>query len=127
MINLKPGNMKKLISPTAHAVMDYLVGGIFMMVPSTLGLNHRAVSGYKKLGTGIIALNALTDTPVALKKIVTLSVHKANDAALLNGFMLATFSDEVKNDRRTLAFHVGMLALLSMQYAMTNYEHSLRN
>lgn len=119
--------MKKLISPTAHAIMDYLVGGMLMMVPATLGLNDRAVSGYKKLGTGIIALNALTDTPVALKKIVTLNVHKANDAALLNGFMLATFSDEVKSDRRTLAFHLTLFAFLGMQYAMSHYEHSDRS
>lgn len=62
---------KKPVSPTLHGIIDYVFSGIQLAVPSVIGLNAPAIKTYATLGSGFLAMNAISDTPVAIKPIIS--------------------------------------------------------
>lgn len=114
--------MKKIISPKMHGILDYALGSMLLTLPGQLGVNNTATKNYRLLATGMTAMNAMTDTPAGLKKMIPLKMHQKADASLLAALAIATFSDTIRKDPKTLGFHLGLLGLAGLQYAMTDYD-----
>lgn len=110
------------MTPTLHGVIDYLFSGVQLALPANLGLNTTATRTYQALGTGFLVMNALTDTPVGIKPMLSLKAHQRADAALLTGLSLLTVAPFIGNDRRALTFHLGFLATAIAHYMLTDYE-----
>jgi hypothetical protein len=114
--------MKKPISPTIHGILDYALSGVQMLVPGMLGLNKKVVKTYLDLGSGFLGVNALTNTPVGLKRVISMKDHQKADAAFLTTLALLTFTKMMAKDKKALPFHLVMLGLSVTNYLMTDYD-----
>jgi hypothetical protein len=122
LISLKTNSMKKPITPTIHGILDYALAGVQMIVPAALGFNKKVVRTYLDLGAGFFGVNALSNTPVGIKRMISMKDHQRADAAFLTTLTLLTFTKTMEKDKRALAFHFGMLALSLAHYALTDYD-----
>lgn len=114
--------MEKPISPSQHALIDYAYTGMQLMGPAAFGINDEAARTYQALSTGFLATNALTDTPYGLKGMIPFKNHQKADMGFLAGLSLLTFSKTIRKDKRTLAFHLGMLSMAAINYFLTDYN-----
>ncbi len=114
--------MNKPISPKVHGIIDYVMGGALAVLPKAIGLNSDAVKAYGGLAANFLVVDALTDTPVGLKKVMSCGTHKKADLATLGTLALMSLAKPFRQDRRALAFHIGLLALTSAQYMLTDYD-----
>lgn len=119
-INNKP------ITPKVHGIVDYVFAGIQLAAPAAIGLNPKMIRTYQMLGTGFVAVNALTDTPVALKPVISLQDHQKVDATLLVGLSLLTFSSFIRKDKAALSFHLGFLGAAVANFLLTDYQSAKR-
>lgn len=114
--------MKKPVSPTVHGIMDYVISGVEMAATPFLGLNTKAARTYQAIGAGYTLVNALTRTPVGVKKLIPLKMHQRGDLGLIAGLAVLSFVPFIRNDRRTLLFHAGLLGIAALEYLMTDYN-----
>ncbi|RZJ31987.1 MAG: hypothetical protein EOO48_00350 [Flavobacterium sp.] len=114
--------MKKIISPKMHGMMDYALGTALMTLPAMVGVNEKASGNYRKLAAGMSTLNVLTDTPAGLRKVIPFKTHKKADAGLLGMLALATMSKTIRKDPKALAFHLALLGVAGLNYALTDYN-----
>ncbi|GAB3255794.1 FAD-dependent oxidoreductase [Larkinella harenae] len=128
--NLKPLEVNlqtmdsKPITPKLHGILDYVFAGLQLTAPALLGLNPQTVRTYQALGTSFTVVNALTDTPVALKRVIPFEDHQKIDAAFLAGLSLLTFAKFIRNDKASLGFHLGFLGTAVANYLLTDYKGS---
>ncbi len=82
-VRFAAGRMPKLITPTTHAVLDYVVAGIFLAMGARLWKrNRRAAVGSLVCG-GATALNAMvTDYPGGVVRAIDYNTHGRIDAGL---------------------------------------------
>lgn len=113
---------KKPVTPARHGIIDYVFSGIQLTVPSLLGLNDQATKTYKALGTGFLVMNALSDTPVGIKRIISFKGHQQADAAFLAGLLLLIFPNFIRKDRKVLSFHLSFLTAAITHYTLTDYN-----
>ena len=114
--------MNKPISPKVHGIIDYAMGGALAVLPSAMGLNPAAVKTYGGLAANFLIVDALTDTPVGVKKVMSCGTHKKADLATLGTLAMMAFAKPFREDRKALAFHLGLLAVTGAQYLLTDYD-----
>ncbi|MDB5021008.1 MAG: hypothetical protein JWQ28_2135 [Pedobacter sp.] len=114
--------MKKPITPTIHGILDYALAGVQMLAPGMLGLNKKVVKSYLDLGSGILGVNALSNTPVGLKRVISMRDHQKSDAAFLTTLTLLTFTKFIEKDQKALGFHFVVLGLSFANYFLTDYS-----
>jgi hypothetical protein len=114
--------MKKPITPTMHGILDYALSGIQIFVPDMLGFHSKVVKTYLDLGSGFLGVNALTNTRVGIKRVISMKDHQRSDAAFLTTLTLLTFTKLIEKDKRALAFHFAVLGLSLANYFLTDYD-----
>ncbi|HEY0092589.1 MAG TPA: hypothetical protein VGB43_08895 [Flavobacterium sp.] len=114
--------MKKPISPTLHSSLDYVFGSVLMTAPVALGLDRKLVKNYATLAAGIGSMNAMTDTPAGIKRVLPLRVHKYMDLAVLGGLAIAAGSRSVRSDKKAMSFHMAFMGLSLVQFILTDFN-----
>jgi hypothetical protein len=117
----------KPVTPAMHGIIDYVFSGIQLAAPPLLGLNKTAAGTYMALGAGFLAVNALTDTPVAIKPVLSFETHQKADTGFLAGLALLTAPRFIRNDKRALVFHFSFLAVAVTHYILTDYKAGSRS
>ena len=112
----------KLITPTTHAVIDYAFAALQLIGPALMGLNKKAVKSYAEIGTAILSVNSVTDTPLTVDPKISMDMHKKIDAGVLATQALMTLSPMIRNHKKTLAFHLAFLAMATASFIMTDYR-----
>ena len=112
----------KPISPKAHGIIDYIFSAIQLAAPLSMGLNKMATTTYGALGTGFLALNAFTDTPVGVKHLLSFKKHQKADLGFLSGLSMLSFANFIRADKKALGFHLGFLAVAIAHYFLTDYN-----
>ena len=75
--------MPKVISPTTHAVLDYVVAGSFLLKAYLLwNRRRRAAAGALICGGATLANALLTDYPGGAYKLISYRSHGRNDSAI---------------------------------------------
>jgi hypothetical protein len=115
--------MKKPIDSKTHGIIDYVFGGIQLIGPSLIGMNKEARITYQMLSTAFTGVNVLTDTPVGLKKVISMKGHQTADITFLAGMAALTASSMIKDDKKALTFHLGFLGLALVNYVLTDYSN----
>ena len=113
---------KKPVTPTLHGIIDYIFSGIQIIAPAALKFNAETVKIYQVSGAVFLSVNAVTDTPVAIRKAISLKTHQKTDAAFLAGLSLITFANFIRKDSKTLHFHLSFLAIAVTHYVLTDYN-----
>jgi len=108
-----------------HAIADYAVGGLLVVVALAVGGDGLAVGTGVVVGAVVLAVSMLTRYPLGVVKVLPFTVHSAGDylaAALLiiSPFALG-YSD---TDGGLAAFYVAAgIAVLAVSL-ITNYQYS---
>src|SRR5438128_8061208 len=75
--------LPKVINPTAHAVIDYVVAGTFFALGAYFWRNNkRAATGAVLCGSATAATSMLTDYPGGVKRVISFETHGKIDAGL---------------------------------------------
>jgi hypothetical protein len=115
--------MKKPINSKTHGIIDYAFAGIQLFVPALLGMNDKATKTYQSLGFAFLGVNCITDTPVGIRKTISLKSHQKADAGFLAGLAVLTTSRNIHKDKKTLVFHLGFFSLAVVNYLLTDYNN----
>ena len=117
---------KKPVKPIQHGIIDYGFSSIQLFIPTMMNLNSESRNVYSVLGVGFLAVNALTDTPVGLRKKLSFRKHQRADELFLATLALLPAYKPVRKDRKTLSFHLALLGLAVTHYLLTDYNPQKR-
>jgi hypothetical protein len=112
----------KPVKRRTHGIIDYLFSGIQLVGPVLLRLNPKAVTTFRILGSGFLLLNALTNTPYGVKRLVSFKYHQRADSLFLAGLSLLPFLKFIGKNRLSLFFTVGFLGTAITHYMLTDYN-----
>ncbi len=112
----------KLFDRKQHGINDYGFAAIQLLVPALIGCNKNAVRLHALLGANVLAYNALSDTPVGLKPLIPYKIHEKVDIATVAGLALLTFAKPIRQDKRALPFHIGLVALAAVNVLLTDWD-----
>ena len=115
----------RLLPASLHAVADYAVGALLIVVALLSGGSSGAVGTGIVVGATVLVVSMFTNYPLGVVKVLPFTVHSAGDylaAALLIGApFILHFSS---GDSGLTAFYVAAgVAVLSVSL-VTNYQYS---
>ena len=118
-------SLVRLLPAWLHAVADYAVGALLVIVALAVGGSTGAVATGVVVGVVVLVVSMLTRYPLGVVKVLPFTVHSAGDylaAILLVGAPFAlNFSH---GDAGLTAFYVAAgLAVLAVSL-ITNYQYS---
>ncbi len=114
--------MIKPIDARLHGMLDYGFAAINLVGPALLKLPRQTKNIYAGLAGTVAGVNAVTDTPVGLKPLISLKNHQKADLSLLGTLALLTLSKPIREHRPSLYFHLGVLAAAVTQYVLTDFN-----
>ena len=115
-------SMRKPITPKRHGAIDYGFLGIALAGPTLLGLNGTAKVIFAVLGLVQGTLNAFTDQPLALRRLVPFRVHGRLELGGVPVYFLLPVLTGAVDDSRALAFYLVAGALLLAVFVLTDWK-----
>lgn len=112
--------MNKPVSPKMHGIIDYAFTSAQIILPSLLGVNKSADRLFKLLGSNLMVYNALTNHGASVKPVVPFKTHMHIDKYNLAGLLLLTACKPIRKDKKALGFHLGFLALATLNVLLTD-------
>lgn len=115
---------KKPFGPGTHAAIDYGFVATLLLAPDLFKLRGAARTLCYAFGGAAGVLTALTDQPLALKRVVPFRVHGQIDTPFVPTLLLlpwATGALEARNARR---FFLSFSAVVLTNYLLTDYDAS---
>src|SRR5947209_5698843 len=115
----------RLLPAWFHAIADYAVGLLLIIVAIAVGGSTGAVATGIVVGGVVLAVSMLTKYPLGVVKVLPFTIHSAGDylaaALLIAAPWVLNFAD---GDSGLAAFYVVMgLAVLAVSL-ITNYQYS---
>src|SRR5688500_1665351 len=99
--------MQKLISTRTHGVLDYLTGGLALVLPRLLPCNDSTKNIVTLMALGKLGYSMLTRHELGLYKLIPMQTHLAVDAIAGAGMCAIPFMTD-EDDPATIACCVGM-------------------
>ena len=111
----------KAISPKAHAILDYVTVGAFILTAGWFwGRSKRAALGAIISGGAELAVSLLTDYPGGVRKVISLRTHRDIDIGL--GAMTATMPEFLAfKDEKERKFFLAQGAMISAIAELTRF------
>ena len=83
-VKVVAGRMPKMITPRAHAALDYAIAGSFFLMGALFWKrNRRAGMGSLLCGGATAAVSVLTDYPGGVKKVIPYPLREQIDTGLI--------------------------------------------
>jgi hypothetical protein len=114
--------VRKPIGPALHGALDYGFFTAMLMVPRLLGLPRRARILAAALGSAQGGLNAVTDQPLAARRLVAYRTHGSVDRAGLPVALGLPLLTGAMRDGRARTFFLAAAAALAAVYALTDWN-----
>jgi hypothetical protein len=114
----------RLLPAWLHAVADYAVGGLLIIVALAVGGSNKAVAAGVVVGAVVLAVSMLTKYPLGVVKVLPFTVHSAGDYLAAALLVLSPFALNFNNsDTGLTAFYiVAGIAVLAVSL-VTNYQY----
>jgi hypothetical protein len=108
-----------------HAVADYAVGGLLIIVAIAVGGDGLAVATGVVVGAVVLAVSMLTKYPLGVVKVLPFTVHSAGDYLAAALLIISPFAlGYTDTDGGLAAFYVAAgIAVLAVSL-ITNYQYS---
>ena len=116
--------MSRPISPRLHGIIDYGLLTMWAGVPRLLKLPPRVRNIFTAMGAAQAALNAVTDQPYAVRRIVPFSVHGRIEKYSLPIYVVLPLAAGAWDDRRSRAYFLGAGAALLLNFNLTDWDAS---
>lgn len=122
-VKVVAGRMPKMITPRAHAALDYAIAGSFFLMGALFWKrNRRAGMGSLLCGGATAAVSVLTDYPGGVKKIIPYPLRKQIDTGLVAMAAAMPRLLDVEDKRDAKFFSRQALARTAIT-AMANFDH----
>ena len=122
-VKVVAGRMPKMITPRAHAALDYAIAGSFFLMGALLWKrNRRAGMGSLLCGGATAAVSVLTDYPGGVKKIIPYPLRKQIDTGLVAMAAAMPRLMDVEDKHDAKFFSRQALARTAIT-AMINFDH----
>ncbi len=112
------------ISPQLHGILDYGLAAANAVVPGVLNMSTKAKSLFRTFAVIQGGLNAVTDQPLAVQKIVPFPMHGLIDKASAPLYLLAPFVTGVIRERRARNWWLLVGVALVAVYNLTDWSAS---
>jgi hypothetical protein len=122
---VKTMSIVRLLPAWLHAIADYAVGALLIIVAIAVGGSAGAVATGIVVGATVLAVSMLTRYPLGIAKVLPFTVHSAGDYLAAALLLVAPFALNFNNGDRglTIFYIVGGLAVLAVSL-VTNYQYS---
>jgi hypothetical protein len=114
--------MQHPIKRRAHGAIDYGLTALNLAGPLALGLKGPARVLPMALAAAQGGLTALTDQPLAVKRLVAFPTHGAVDAATLPLAAVAAWRTGALAEPRSRIFFGGLFTALGAVFALTDWK-----
>ena len=118
-------SLVRLLPASLHAVADYAVGALLVIVAIAVGGSAGAVATGIVVGATVLVVSMLTKYPLGVVKVLPFTIHSAGDylaaALLLAAPWVLNFADG--DTGLTVFYIVAGLAVLAVSL-VTNYQYS---
>ena len=118
-------SLVRLLPAWLHAVADYAVGGLLIVVALAVGGSNKAVAAGVVVGAVVLAVSMLTKYPLGVVKVLPFTVHSAGDYLAAALLVISPFALNFHgSDGGLTAFYiVAGIAVLGVSL-ITNYQYS---
>ena len=118
-------SLVRLLPAWLHAIADYAVGILLIVVAAAVGGSGAAVATGVVVGVTVLAVSMLTKYPLGVAKVLPFTVHSAGDYLAAALLIAAPFAlNFASAEGGIAAFYVVMgLAVLAVSL-VTNYQYS---
>ena len=115
----------RLLPASLHAVADYAVGILLILVAALSGGSAGAVGTGIVVGATVLVVSMFTKYPLGVVKVLPFTIHSAGDYLAAGLLMVAPFTLHFSSGESGLtAFYVAAgLAVLAVSL-ITNYQYS---
>ncbi|MFC4430986.1 hypothetical protein [Citricoccus alkalitolerans] len=113
--------MLRPITPRLHGIIDYALLGVWAGVPRLLGLPPKVRTVFTAMGVAQAGLNAVTDQPYALRRIIPFRVHGTIEKYGAALYVVLPLATGVWRDRRSRAFYGALGAALVTNFNLTDW------
>ncbi|MXV16716.1 hypothetical protein [Hufsiella ginkgonis] len=112
----------KPISPKSHALIDYMLVGSLLTLPSLLRMNKNARKIYAAEALLLLPYVAFTRQPAAVKGLIPFKTHGKIDPFNIAQFALQTFFKPFRKTKTELVFNVAFTALAGLTVLLTDWD-----
>lgn len=112
----------KPLTPTTHAALDYTLGATLLTAPHLLRLTRGARAFFGAFGAVAIGVNALTDSPLGVRRVIPWRTHRAIDLASDPVFAVLPVVTGIAKDPRARALWLAASATLAAAVVLTDWE-----
>ncbi|OON69712.1 hypothetical protein [Hymenobacter sp. CRA2] len=112
----------KPIGPTAHGIIDYGFVALQALAPTLFHLRGPARRLCYAFAGAQGVLNALTDHPVGLKRVVPLRVHGQLETPFVPALLLLPWATGALKQRNARRYFVSFFAVALANYLLTDYR-----
>jgi hypothetical protein len=115
----------RLLPAWLHAVADYAVGALLIIVSLAVGGSAGAVATGVVVGATVLVVSMLTRYPLGVAKVLPFTVHSAGDYLAAALLLVAPFALHFNHGDRGLSIYyiVNGLAVLAVSL-ITNYQYT---
>ncbi len=112
----------KLLSPSVHGVLDFVVVLLFALAPTVFGFSGLpATLSYALAGVHLL-LTLCTAFPMGIVKLVPFPVHGMVEVAVVLALVAAPWVLGFADVIAARNFYLGAAALIAVVVALTNYR-----
>ena len=117
----------KLLPAWFHALADYAVGGLLIVVAISVGGSTGAVGTGIVVGATILVVSMLTRYPLGVIKVLPFTVHSAGDYLAAALLFASPFALKFNHSNAGLtAFYVAAGAAVLAVSLITNYQYGTK-
>ena len=113
----------KVLSPSAHGVLDYITVAFFALAPTLFDLQHPYSTAFYVLAAGYLLIALLTDYPMSFRRVIPVPLHGALELVSGLAFIALPFLFGFSGDQpvaRNLFIGSGIFFVLS--WLMTDWK-----
>jgi hypothetical protein len=112
----------KPIGPKAHGAIDYAFVAVQALAPQLFGLKGSAKTLCYAFAGAQGLLNAFTDQPLALKRLVPFRVHGLIETPFVPSLLLLPWATGALRQRKARRYFVSFFAVALTNYLLTDYK-----
>ncbi|HUI47564.1 MAG TPA: hypothetical protein VL119_02635 [Acidimicrobiia bacterium] len=115
----------RLLPAWLHAVADYAVGSVLIIIALAVGGSGKAVATGIVVGATVLVVSMLTKYPFGIAKVLPFTVHSAGDYLAVALLLVAPFALDFHgtDGGLTAVYLLAGIAVLAVSL-ITNYQYS---
>lgn len=118
-------SLVRLLPAWFHAIADYAVAALLIVVPLAVGGSGKAVAAGVTVGVVVALVSMATKYPLGVVKVLPFTIHSAGDYLAAALLILSSFVLDFRtSDSGLAAFYIAAGVAVLAVSLVTNYQYS---